>query len=257
MLIIFRCVYFSVYLIKFIYAILFRIQFCLTRCLCMLKYLSFSFPSFLYRYLFIFIIYIYILNSTFEKVRKIFAMTHMCATTTISNIYRGTYMYQYVVNVLMYCSFQCNWLVLHHVMDVSILRCTLKLSLWLLQICFSEYRGSSLPWHKVVSHRSAYGTNEYDGRGGDDVSTSLAGVLERLYSDPNTFDTTSLVVVPNKYVKAFYVDVEVSKIHSYSLCNFYLSLINMYCFFVLIVPWYISLGGVYSLRWSALFTSVS
>lgn len=43
---------------------------------------------------------IYILNSTFYKVCEIFAMENICATTFIINIYRATYMYQYVVNVL-------------------------------------------------------------------------------------------------------------------------------------------------------------
>uniref|UniRef100_A0A6A7FX75 Ribosomal RNA-processing protein 42 n=3 Tax=Hirondellea gigas TaxID=1518452 RepID=A0A6A7FX75_9CRUS len=56
---------------------------------------------------------------------------------------------------------------------------------------------------------SANAAPEFEGRGGDDLSSSLCGVLERLYSAPNTFSTAGLVVVPGKYVKAFYVDVEI------------------------------------------------
>lgn len=55
---------------------------------------------------------------------------------------------------------------------------------------------------------SANAAPEFEGRGGDDLGCSLSGVLERLYSD--SFSTADLVVVPGKYVKAFYVDVEVS-----------------------------------------------
>ncbi|KAF2360615.1 Exoribonuclease phosphorolytic domain 1 [Trinorchestia longiramus] len=50
---------------------------------------------------------------------------------------------------------------------------------------------------------------EFEGRGGDELAARLSGVLERLYSDANAFNTAGLVLVPGKYVKAFYVDVEV------------------------------------------------
>lgn len=56
---------------------------------------------------------------------------------------------------------------------------------------------------------SANAAPEFEGRGGDELSSTLCGVLDRLYGAPNTFSTAGLVVVPAKYVKAFYVDVEI------------------------------------------------
>ncbi|KAA0203361.1 hypothetical protein HAZT_HAZT006677 [Hyalella azteca] len=56
---------------------------------------------------------------------------------------------------------------------------------------------------------SANAAPEFEGRGGEELASRLSSVLERLYSDANAFNTAGLVVVPGKYVKAFYVDVEV------------------------------------------------
>ena len=36
-------------------------------------------------------------------------------------------------------------------------------------------------------------------------------MLEKLYSSPRSFDKSKLSVIPGKYVKAFYIDVEVGK----------------------------------------------
>ncbi|CAL4167116.1 unnamed protein product [Meganyctiphanes norvegica] len=56
---------------------------------------------------------------------------------------------------------------------------------------------------------SANAAPEFEGRGGDDLATSLSGMLERVYSSPQTLDTSKLVVVPGKFVKALYVDIEI------------------------------------------------
>ncbi|XP_045621160.1 exosome complex exonuclease RRP42 [Procambarus clarkii] len=56
---------------------------------------------------------------------------------------------------------------------------------------------------------SANAAPEFEGRGGEDLATSLSSMLERVYSSPHTLDTSKLCVVPGKHVKVLYVDIEV------------------------------------------------
>ncbi|KAK7074882.1 Exosome complex component RRP42 [Halocaridina rubra] len=56
---------------------------------------------------------------------------------------------------------------------------------------------------------SANAAPEFEGRGGEDLATSLSSMLERVYSSPRTLDTSKLCVVPGKYVKVLYVDIEI------------------------------------------------
>ncbi|MCL4117883.1 UNVERIFIED_CONTAM: hypothetical protein GTU68_014934 [Idotea baltica] len=56
---------------------------------------------------------------------------------------------------------------------------------------------------------SANAAPEFEGRGGDDLSTSLSGMLEKLYSSPKAFDKCKLCVVAGKHVKVFYIDIEI------------------------------------------------
>ncbi|KAG7176928.1 Exosome complex exonuclease RRP42-like, partial [Homarus americanus] len=56
---------------------------------------------------------------------------------------------------------------------------------------------------------SANAAPEFEGRGGEDLGTSLSSMLERVYSSPHTLDTSKLCVVPGKYVKGLYVDIEI------------------------------------------------
>ncbi|KAK8390341.1 hypothetical protein O3P69_010192 [Scylla paramamosain] len=56
---------------------------------------------------------------------------------------------------------------------------------------------------------SANAAPEFEGRGGEDLATSLSAMLDRLYSSPLSLDTSRLCVVPGKHVKVLYVDVEI------------------------------------------------
>ncbi|XP_068226656.1 exosome complex exonuclease RRP42 [Palaemon carinicauda] len=56
---------------------------------------------------------------------------------------------------------------------------------------------------------SANAAPEFEGRGGEDLATSLSSMLERVYSSPHTLDTRKLCVVEGKYAKALYVDIEI------------------------------------------------
>ncbi|XP_076069638.1 exosome complex exonuclease RRP42-like isoform X2 [Oratosquilla oratoria] len=56
---------------------------------------------------------------------------------------------------------------------------------------------------------SANAAPEFEGRGGEDLATTLSGMLERLYSSPFTIDKTKLCVVPGKYVRVLYIDIEI------------------------------------------------
>ena len=82
---------------------------------------------------------------------------------------------------------------------------------------------------------SANAAPEFEGRGGEDLATSISGLLERLYSSPLTFDTSKLCIVPGKHVKAYYVDVEVcmNSYHIFSFIHFILNLFIDYLNFVL------------------------
>lgn len=56
---------------------------------------------------------------------------------------------------------------------------------------------------------SANAAPEFEGRGGEDLATSLSSMLERVYSSPHTLNTAKLCVVPGKHVKVLYVDIEI------------------------------------------------
>lgn len=56
---------------------------------------------------------------------------------------------------------------------------------------------------------SANAAPEFEGRGGEDLATSLSSMLEKVYSSPHTLDTSKLCVVAGKYVKGLYVDIEI------------------------------------------------
>ncbi|KAB7501717.1 Exosome complex exonuclease RRP42 [Armadillidium nasatum] len=58
---------------------------------------------------------------------------------------------------------------------------------------------------------SANAAPEFEGRGGDDLSTCVSAMLDKLYSSPKSFDKSKLCIVPGKHVKAFYIDVEKAK----------------------------------------------
>ncbi|KAG0729376.1 Exosome complex exonuclease RRP42 [Chionoecetes opilio] len=56
---------------------------------------------------------------------------------------------------------------------------------------------------------SANAAPEFEGRGGEDLATSLSAMLDGLYASPMSLDRSRLCVVPGKYVKVLYVDVEI------------------------------------------------
>ncbi|KAK3873203.1 hypothetical protein Pcinc_021772 [Petrolisthes cinctipes] len=56
---------------------------------------------------------------------------------------------------------------------------------------------------------SANAAPEFEGRGGEDLATTLSAMMDRLYSSPYTLDRSCLCVVPGKHVKVLYVDIEI------------------------------------------------
>ncbi|XP_063609050.1 exosome complex exonuclease RRP42-like [Penaeus indicus] len=56
---------------------------------------------------------------------------------------------------------------------------------------------------------SANATPEFEGRGGDDLATSLSAMMERVYSSPHTLDRSKLCVVKGKHVRGLYIDIEI------------------------------------------------
>lgn len=62
----------------------------------------------------------------------------------------------------------------------------------------------------IVCCSSANAAPEFEGRGGEDLATTLSAMMDRLYSSPYTLDRSCLCVVPGKHVKVLYVDIEVS-----------------------------------------------
>lgn len=68
-------------------------------------------------------------------------------------------------------------------------------------------------------YSSANAAPEFEGRGGEDLATSLSAMLQRVYSSPHTLNTASLCVVPGKRVKALCVDIEVCGVFTGSTSN--------------------------------------